>query len=85
MKIIYSPQFLKKYRRLSKEIKDIAKLKEVIFKNDCFDTRLRTHKLHGRLNNLWAFSLSSKYRIVFEVMENESVIFHTVGTHDIYE
>lgn len=85
MRIIYSPKFLKQYRRLPKEVKAIAEAKEIIFRTDYFDKRLKTHKLHGRLNNLRAFSLNSKYRIVFEICEDKSVVFHAVGSHDIYE
>jgi len=85
MQIIYSPTFRKQYRHLEKEAQILAEEKETIFKNNPFDVRLKTHKLHGRLSNLWSFSLNLKLRVVFEFGENQSVVFHAIGHHDIYE
>ncbi len=85
MEIIYSGQFAKRYKKLSVEIKMIAEKKEDIFRVDVFDPRLKTHKLHGRLDEYWAFSINNDYRIIFEFGEGGLVYFHTIGTHDIYE
>jgi addiction module RelE/StbE family toxin len=85
MKILYSPQFARKYKKLPKEVKEEAEKKEVIFRKNPFDKSLKTHKLHGRLKDLWAFSISQDYRIIFEFGENDTVYFHTVGDHKIYE
>ena len=65
MQIIYSPIFLRQYRKLELDIQKSAEMKEGIFRKNPFDTRLKTHKLHGRLSDLWAFSVTNKYRIVF--------------------
>lgn len=85
MEIIYSNQFAKKYKKLPGEIKAIAEKREDIFRVDVFDSRLKTHKLHGRLDEFWAFSINNDYRIIFEFGEGDLVYFHTIGTHDIYE
>lgn len=85
MKIIYSGQFAKKYKKLPVNIKAIAEKKEEIFRSDIFDPRIKTHKLHGRLDEFWAFSINENYRIIFEFGEGDLVYFHTIGTHDIYE
>ncbi len=85
MHIIYSPIFLRQYRKLERDIQLHAEEKEHIFRNNPFDTRLKTHKLHGRLSDLWAFSVTNKIRITFEFEKNQSFTFHTIGDHDIYE
>ena len=85
MKIIYSPTFLKKYRKSIKEIKELAKDKEIIFRKNPFDPKLKVHKLHDQLSGLWSFSLNIKYRIIFEFENPELIIFHTIGLHDIHE
>lgn len=84
MKIIYSPKFGRKYKKLPAELKIIAEQKELIFREDPFDPRLKTHKLSGHLKEFWAFSIDYKYRIIFEFGGKELVYFHTVGEHDIY-
>ena len=83
MQIIYSPIFLRQYRKLELDIQKSAEMKEGIFRKNPFDTRLKTHKLHGRLSDLWAFSITRKIRITFEFGEHETVTFHEIGDHDI--
>jgi toxin HigB-1 len=85
MEILYSPKFLKKYRQLHTSIKELAEEKELVFRANPFDQRLRTHKLKGKFENFYAFSINNKYRIIFHFINDSRVYFHTVGNHDIYE
>jgi len=80
-----SPHFERQYKKLPREIKEQAKEKEDIFRQDPFDLRLKTHKLHGRQSELWAFWISYHYRIVFLFLDDDSVLFLEIGTHKIYE
>ena len=84
MKIIYSSKFAHEYKRLPDKIKIIAEKKELIFRNNPFDPSLETHKLHGKLDEFWSFSIDYKYRIVFEFIESDLVHFHSVGDHSVY-
>lgn len=84
MQIFYSSTFEKQYRKLPQFLKDTAEEKERVFRSDPFDTSLKTHKLHGKLNKYYAFSLNNKYRIIFDFDDKNNVRFHNVGTHDIY-
>lgn len=85
MNIVYSPKFLREYKRLPVEIKLLIESKGAIFRCNPFDFRLKTHRLHGRLTDLWAFSVNYHYRIIFEFVDGNTVELHTVGNHDIYE
>ena len=84
MQILYSSKFEKQYRKLSQDIKALAEEKEKVFRHSPFDVSLKTHKLHGKLNGYYSFSINGKYRIIFDFDENKNVRFHYVGTHDIY-
>ena len=84
MKIIYSSKFEKEYKKLSYKIKLISEKKEKLFRKNPFNPILNTHKLHGRLYEFWSFSITDKYRIVFEFTESDIIYFHSVGTHEIY-
>ncbi len=78
--------FTRQYKRLLPEVKEIAEGREQIFRADAFDPRLRTHKLSGRLKDLWAFSVTHDLRIVFEFLGADEVLFHSIGSHQvIYE
>jgi mRNA-degrading endonuclease YafQ of YafQ-DinJ toxin-antitoxin module len=80
-----SPRFEEHYRKLSKEIKERAKEKEKIFRENPFDPRLRTHKLHGKEKEVWAFWVTYSYRIKFIFLSDEEVLFLDIGTHKIYK
>jgi mRNA-degrading endonuclease YafQ of YafQ-DinJ toxin-antitoxin module len=75
--------FTRQYKRLPSEIQDTAEDRERIFRADAFDPRLRTHKLSGRLKDLWTFSVAPDIRIVFEYLEAEEVLFHSIGPHQV--
>lgn len=72
-------------KRLSK--KGLEKLKErlIIFRNNPFDSRLKTHKLKGRLKNYWVFSVSYSDRLLFRFLNRDKVFFIDIGDHSIYK
>jgi mRNA-degrading endonuclease YafQ of YafQ-DinJ toxin-antitoxin module len=84
VKIYYTNKFISSYNKLPEQIKIKAEKKEKLFKVDPFDPRLDTHKLGGKLKEFWSFSITNKYRIEFEFLENKEVLFLKAGTHNIY-
>lgn len=86
MDIIYSSKFAREYKKLSEDIKSLAEEQEVIFRQNPFDPRLKTHKLKGKFDGFLSFSIGYKYRIIFEfTKDKQTVYFHIVGDHDIYQ
>jgi addiction module RelE/StbE family toxin len=85
MKIVYSPHFEDDYKKISEQLKIKAEAKENIFRNNPFDGRLKTHKLSGKFQDLWAFSVDYDCRIVFEFKSGKVAIFHAIGGHSIYK
>ena len=86
MKILLHPQFVKEFGKLPEHIKILARKKINIFIKNPFDSRLKTHQLHGRLNYLHAFYIDrKKYRLSFEILDKNVVRFYHIGTHDIYK
>ena len=83
--ILYLPKFVRLYQRLPKEIQKLAEKKEIIFRQNPFDSRLKTHKLHGLLKGFWSFYINFEYRIIFEFVDENTVRFYSVGKHDIYQ
>ncbi len=85
MEIFYTARFKREYRKVPRPIQIKAKKKEAVFLKNPFATSLKTHKLHGELRDLWAFSVDYSYRIVFEFERNGSeATFYFIGDHDIY-
>ncbi len=73
--------FARQYKGLTPEIQEIAEARECLFRADAFDPPLRTHKLLGRLQDLWAFSVTRDVRVVFEFLGADEVLFHSIGPH----
>jgi mRNA-degrading endonuclease YafQ of YafQ-DinJ toxin-antitoxin module len=84
-KIYYAPKFERRFKRLPAEIQLKALEIEIIFRNNCFDAKLKTHKLAGGYKNHWSFSISYSYRIIFKFLDNQKVLFIDVGSHSIYQ
>jgi len=85
MQIIYSPQFIKDYKRIDNKTKEKAEEKERIFRKNPFNARLKTHKLSGRLYDLWSFFVDYDCRIIFEIKSEKVIVFHAIGGHSIYK
>jgi len=80
--------FWKHFHRLNNIQKESARQAWKIFKENPFDTRLRTHKIQ-KLSSLYgttiyAVDIEGDLRSVF-LIEGNCVITVDIGTHDIYK
>ena len=80
-------KFRKQYKKLSSKIKDLAEDREKIFRKNPFDSRLKTHSLHGKLSSFLSFSIKYEYRIIFDFVGKKKgeVRFYFIGKHDLYQ
>ena len=85
MKLIFHTKFHKQYNKLSSDIKELTETKLNIFIVDPYDSRLKTHKLHGQFFGFWAFSVNYEYRIIFKFVEKDQIWIYQIGKHDIYD
>ena len=85
IQIEYSGNFAKQFKKLTPRIQKQAIKTEKLFKKEPFSRKLKTHKLIGRLEGLWAFSINYKDRIIFEFMGKGRVLFYKIGSHNIYK
>ena len=80
-----TPKFEKKYKKLPDNIKNKAKERELIFRENPFNPKLRTHKLSGKDQNSWSFYVDYSIRIKFIFLSNKEVLFLDIGPHNIYK
>ena len=88
MKLLFSPTFEQRVKRLLKKDSSIQasvgktlKLLEM----DVFHPSLKTHKLKGKLEGRWACTIAYDLRIVFKIVQFENakaILLLTIGTHD---
>lgn len=85
IRILFSPNFLKRSKKIPVSVKRKAAEKEFLFRSNMFDPSLKTHKLTGKLKGYCSFSVSYEYRIVFRFISDREVLFVDIGTHGIYK
>ncbi|MDP3995346.1 MAG: hypothetical protein U1C18_02015 [Patescibacteria group bacterium] len=69
-------------KKLPNHIQAKLDARESIFKDNAFDARLETHKLHGKDREAWAYSIDYSYRVKFLFNDDGSVLYIKAGTHD---
>jgi mRNA-degrading endonuclease YafQ of YafQ-DinJ toxin-antitoxin module len=85
IKVSWDQGFKRIYR---KKVKNDAELKGrfwdavEMFAKDPFHPHLRTHKLTGRLEGLWAFSVSFDCRVIFKFLSKTEILLIDIGGHD---
>jgi addiction module RelE/StbE family toxin len=85
IKIRWDQGFKRTYR---KKVKNDPDLRErfwgamELFSRNPFHQKLRTHKLSGKLEGLWAFSVSYDCRVVFEFLNGDEVLLVDIGGHE---
>jgi mRNA-degrading endonuclease YafQ of YafQ-DinJ toxin-antitoxin module len=84
-RIKISSRYKKSFRVLDSKIQEKAIEKINIFRENPFDARLKTHKLHGKDRDCWAFWIDYRYRIKFIFLSEKEVLFLDIGTHNIYK
>ena len=86
--LLRSSAFVRAAKRLLKkdaEAVEHLRLALEALSEDAFSPNLRTHKLKGRFDGLWASGAGYDLRILFEFVEHdgaEAILLLTVGTHD---
>jgi hypothetical protein len=82
-----TPAFRKALAKLSPGQKDSAKKSYALFKQNPFDPRLRTHKIHHLSalykKTIYAVRVEDDLRSIF-YLEGENIVSVDIGTHAIY-
>lgn len=84
-RILYSSHFIRALKYLHPKFKKLIEERTEIFKQNCFDQRLKTHKLKGKCKGFWSFSLTHSHRVLFEFLDDETAAFIDIGDHSIYQ
>ncbi len=85
MEVSFSSTFKRAFKRRIKGNTEIEtrfwqKLEQ--FTLDPFDPRLKTHKLSGKLKELWSFSVDYDERVLFYFIDDQKAVFVDIGSHD---
>ena len=85
VEISFSSSFRRAFKKRIKGNLDLeAKFWQKVeqFTIDPFDQSLKTHKLSGKLKELWSFSVEYDERVLFSFTEDGNAVFVDIGSHD---
>jgi addiction module RelE/StbE family toxin len=86
MEVSFSDSFKKVFKKRVKSTENETEfwIRLEWFIDDPFDARLKTHKLSGKLKDLWSFSIEYDLRVVFYFTKDKPkrAVFVDVGTHE---
>ena len=85
IKIVWDQGFKRIYQKKIKNNEDLRRkfwATMELFSRTPFDRRLRTHKLSGKLEGLWAFSVSYDCRVIFKFLNGDEILLIGIGGHD---
>ncbi len=86
MEVSFSSSFKKAFKKRIKstELEPDFWLRINLFINDPFNLKLKTHRLSGKLKDLWSFSLDYDLRVVFYFTKDKpkKAVLIDIGTHD---
>ncbi len=86
MEVLFSPSFVRKFKGMPLELREEILEKIEMFKDELLHKQLKVHKLSGRLEERYSFSVNYKIRVIFRYSSDKPRIAYllTVGDHEIY-
>ena len=78
----YSPRFVKMYRTLETALQDEVDEKVELLRDPENHTKLKVHKLTGKLGGIKSFSVNYRIRVTFSFVRKSTIVLERVGTHD---
>ena len=86
MEVSFSNSFKKAFEKRIKSVETKTEfwVRVDLFIKDPFDPKLKTHKLSGKLKNLWSFSVENDVRVVFFFTDDKPkrAVFVDLGSHN---
>jgi|AntRauTorcE11897_2_1112592.scaffolds.fasta_scaffold163678_1 addiction module RelE/StbE family toxin len=81
MKIVTNKKFDKGVKKQPIKIQKELKKRLYLFFEDMNHPILKTHKLSGKLKDLWSFNITGDVRVVFDKSQKNVIILVDIGSH----
>lgn len=81
MIISFSKQFKKDFKKFPNKIKVQFKSRIKLFQKNQNNPQLNNHKLHGQHDGFYSINISGNIRAIYEILENNKILFIKMGTH----
>jgi addiction module RelE/StbE family toxin len=81
MIFLFKKDFKKRFRKLPKPVQEKFSDRLKFFEKHPFHPTLNNHPLHGDFIGCRSINITGDYRAVFEILDEETIEFVTIGTH----
>lgn len=81
MKIFFTDRFKKRFNKLSQKVQKQFEERIGLFVENPTNPILKMHPLKGNLVGLRAFSITGDYRVIYRILDRESIKLIDIGTH----
>lgn len=86
MRVLFTERFKKRFAKLPRKIQQQFGKRFDLFLDNPNHALLRPHPLRGNLVGFRAFSVTGDYRVIYCILDQETVKLIDIGTHSqIYE
>jgi len=82
--INYSSYFKQQYKQLTEKQKADFRQAIQLFTENPFHPKLKTHKLKGKWESFWSFSINYSDRVLFKFSGKGTVDLINIGDHSSY-
>lgn len=83
--VSFKPSFIKQAKRLEDGLFEKVLKKIELLKSQANHHHLKVHKLHGKLEDFYSFSVDYDLRIIFEFKGKGGIVLISIGGHDMYK
>ena len=81
MQITTTKKFDKQFKKQSSKIQKEFVTRIYLFLEDIHNPILNTHKLSGKLKELWSFNVSGDIRVIFDKSFTDMIVLEAIGSH----
>ena len=81
MKVTTTKKFDKQFKKQSPKVQKEFANRISLFLDDIHNPILNTHKLSGKLKELWSFNVSGDIRVIFDKSFPDMVVLEAIGSH----
>ena len=75
-------RMLKKWKKKHPNLVSRFQERLTLFTEDPYHQSLKTHHLSNNLKEFWAFSINYEHRVVFQFVDDTTVLLIAIGLHD---
>jgi len=86
MQIILHRNFVKRFKKLPREVQNAFKKRRDLFLENSFHPLLNNHPLGGKFEGFRSINITGDVRVIYDALDQDLALFAAIGTHtELYD